>query len=94
MGGLDWKFTMLVRDQIVSVPFAFDTMQPFPAIYLSIDAITFVQAMWLANLVCVGMIRAWANAGVMTLGKIWWALAVSAIVISHAYPTSVGPCHV
>ena len=30
MGGLDWKFTMLVRDQIVSVPFAFDTMQPVP----------------------------------------------------------------
>lgn len=40
-----------------------------------------IQAMWLANLVCVGMIRAWADAGVMTLGKIWWALAVSTIAL-------------
>ena len=36
--------------------------------------------MWLANLVCVGMIQVWSNAGVMTLGKIWWALAVSMII--------------
>lgn len=39
--------------------------------------------MWLANLVCVGMIQVWAKAGVMTLGKIWWALAVSEIVMLH-----------
>ncbi len=34
-----------------------------------------MQAMWLANIVCVGMIQFWANAGVVSLGKIWWALA-------------------
>lgn len=33
--------------------------------------------MWLANLVCVAMIQVWANAKVISLGKIWWALAVS-----------------
>ncbi len=33
--------------------------------------------MWLANLVCVAMIQFWVNADVMSLGKIWWALAVS-----------------
>lgn len=32
-------------------------------------------AMWLANFICVGMIQFWAKANVMTLGKIWWALA-------------------
>lgn len=34
-----------------------------------------MAAMWLANLVCVAMIQFWANADVMSLGKIWWALA-------------------
>jgi hypothetical protein len=29
-------------------------------------------AMWIANLVCVGLIK---FGGVMTLDKIWWALA-------------------
>ena len=29
-------------------------------------------AMWAANLVCVGMIK---FGGVMTLNKVWWALA-------------------
>ena len=33
--------------------------------------------MWLANIICVGMIQVWANANAVTLGKIWWALAVS-----------------
>lgn len=28
-------------------------------------------AMWLANIVCVGMVK---FGGVMTLSKIWWAL--------------------
>ncbi|EJK68760.1 hypothetical protein THAOC_10034 [Thalassiosira oceanica] len=32
-------------------------------------------AMWLANIVCVGMVQTWARAGTVTLGKIWWALA-------------------
>ena len=33
-------------------------------------------AMWLANFVCVGMLQFWAKGGgVVTLGKIWWALA-------------------
>lgn len=33
-------------------------------------------AMWLANFVCVGMLQFWARGGgVVTLGKIWWALA-------------------
>jgi len=32
-------------------------------------------AMWLANIVCVGMIQAWAKASAVTLSKIWWALA-------------------
>ncbi|KAL9186308.1 hypothetical protein ACHAXT_005546 [Thalassiosira profunda] len=31
--------------------------------------------MWLANLVCVGMVKAWASSGAVTLGQIWWALA-------------------
>lgn len=35
--------------------------------------------MWLANLVCVAMMQVWANANVMSLGKIWWALAVSSL---------------
>lgn len=34
-----------------------------------------MAAMWLANIVCVAMIQVWANANVMTLDKIWWALA-------------------
>lgn len=34
-----------------------------------------MAAMWLANFACVGMIRFWAKANAMTLGKIWWALA-------------------
>ena len=29
-------------------------------------------AMWVANIVCVGMIKL---GGPMTLGKVWWALA-------------------
>ena len=32
-------------------------------------------AMWLANIICVGMVQVWAKANVMSLGKIWWALA-------------------
>ena len=31
--------------------------------------------MWLANIVCVGMIQVWAKANVMSLNKIWIALA-------------------
>lgn len=32
--------------------------------------------MWLANIVCVGMIQFWArNGGIVSLGNIWWALA-------------------
>jgi putative MATE family efflux protein len=34
-----------------------------------------MAAMWLANIVCVAMIQVWANANVMTLDKIWLALA-------------------
>jgi len=34
-----------------------------------------MAAMWLANVVCVGMIQFWANANAISLGKIWWALA-------------------
>jgi len=34
-----------------------------------------MAAMWLANIVCVGMIQVWVNANAMSLGKIWWALA-------------------
>ena len=37
--------------------------------------------MWLANIVCVGMIQVWANSNAVTLGKIWWALAVSMVYI-------------
>jgi hypothetical protein len=33
-------------------------------------------AMWAANLACVGLVRAHAANGTVTLGKIWWALAV------------------
>ncbi len=42
-----------------------------------------MAAMWLANIVCVSMIQVWANANVMTLGKIWWALAVSYVLIAY-----------
>lgn len=45
--------------------------------------------MWLANIVCVAMIQFWANANTMTLGKIWWALAVSAFVSIVLCPVSV-----
>lgn len=31
-----------------------------------------MAAMWLANAVCIGMVK---TGGVMTLNKIWWALA-------------------
>ena len=31
-----------------------------------------MAAMWLANVVCIGMVK---GGGVMTLNKIWWALA-------------------
>jgi len=34
-----------------------------------------MAAMWLANFVCVGMVRFWAKNNTMTLGKIWWSLA-------------------
>eukprot|EP00804_Cyclotella_cryptica_P025173 CCRYP_016972-RB/>CCRYP_016972-RB protein AED:0.10 eAED:0.10 QI:86/1/1/1/1/1/6/81/568 len=34
-----------------------------------------MAAMWLANLVCVGMIQFWVVNSSVTLGKIWWALA-------------------
>ena len=37
-------------------------------------------AMWLANIICVGMVQIWAKANVMSLGKIWWALAVSLVI--------------
>lgn len=45
--------------------------------FLCTSSSNVMQAMWLANIVCVGMIQFWANANVMSLGKIWWALAVS-----------------
>lgn len=35
-----------------------------------------LSAMWLANIVCVGMIKGWATtAAGVSLGQIWWALA-------------------
>jgi hypothetical protein len=33
-------------------------------------------AMWTANFACVGLVRVYATKGTITLGKIWWALAV------------------
>jgi hypothetical protein len=46
-------------------------------VFISVVLSHTTKAMWLANVVCVGMIQLWATAGVMSLGKIWWALAVS-----------------
>jgi Na+-driven multidrug efflux pump len=34
-----------------------------------------MAAMWLANIVCVGMIQFWSSRSSVTLGRIWWALA-------------------
>jgi len=34
-----------------------------------------MAAMWLANIVCVAMIKFWQTSQPMTLEKIWWALA-------------------
>lgn len=34
-----------------------------------------MAAMWLANLVCVGMIQVSVNSNAVSLGRIWWALA-------------------
>jgi Na+-driven multidrug efflux pump len=41
-----------------------------------LDWLFTVVAMWLANVVCVGMIKRWSFGGAsIGLGQIWWALA-------------------
>lgn len=41
-----------------------------------LDWLFTIIAMWAANIVCVGMIKGWSlSGGVVSLGKIWWALA-------------------
>lgn len=51
-------------------------MLTFCLAYYTHTPIHLVAAMWLANIVCVGMIQFWGRgAGVVSLGQIWWALA-------------------
>ena len=79
MGGLDWKFTMAVRDEAV-VSCLLMPVSIILSLFSTISLRSFSrhqnQAMWLANFACVGLIRFWAKANTMTLEKVWWALAV------------------
>lgn len=40
-----------------------------------LDWLFTMTAMWAANVVCVGMIKAWSVNGAVSLANIWWALA-------------------
>ena len=41
-----------------------------------LDWVFSMTAMWAANFACVGLLGAYAKMGAVTLGKIWWALAL------------------